>query len=185
MPKRKKSRYKSQPDLDTFSKKRPRGRPGVRASEIAGRSYHFRLLFGQLWDTVGGTLVQSQTEEEVLSSLDLAGRYYKDQFARPGIPPLILKILRDRKFPKRRQARVNFIADSLAAWGMVSPRRSRDICERERNKKVNYITRQDYYIECTCRYKGPALHGRCPKCGTDKLNLPYFLLESANRLRFS
>ncbi len=32
---------------------------------------------------------------------------------------------------------------------------------------------RDFYIECTSRYKGPALHGKCPKSGTDKLLLPY------------
>jgi hypothetical protein len=71
---------------------------------------------------------------------------------------------------------MNFLADSLAARGVRSARRSRDICDQERKKKVNYIIRQDYYIECTCRYKGPALHGKCPKCGTGQLSPSLVLL---------
>ena len=109
-------------------------------------------------------------EEEVIQAFEKDARYTNE--FRP-IASLILKIIQERKFPKRREAQFNFLADSLAGLGLISPRRSRDICERERNKKVNYIVRQDYYIECTCRYKGPALHGSCTKCGTDRLALPF------------
>ena len=55
-------------------------------------------------------------------------------------------------------------------------RRSRDICGQERKKKANYIIRQDYYIECTCRYKCPAPYGKYPKRGTDKLSLALLAL---------
>ncbi|MFB3923940.1 MAG: hypothetical protein ACE145_19640 [Terriglobia bacterium] len=114
--------------------------------------------------------MKAQNEEEVIRAFDLAPSY-KLEFA--PIAPLILRILRDPKFPKRPEPQRNFLADSLAGRGLISPRRSRDICEQERKKKVHLIVRQDYYIECTCRYKGPALHGQCPKCGTDRLALPF------------
>lgn len=128
------------------------------------------LLFGQIWKLVGDSLLRAQTAEDVLRAFDpLPGR--KQEFE--PIAPLMLTVLHEPKFPKRTRPRINFLADSLAGLGWVRPRRSRDICERERKRKVNYITRQDFYIECTCGYKGPALHGKCPKCGTDELALPY------------
>jgi hypothetical protein len=163
----KKTREGPEKRLDTCSPKRPVGRPGVRASEIAGRSYNHRLVFGQIWDLVGEKLVEAQTQDDVLRALELAGTYYKEQFAR--IPSLILKTVRDSRFPKRRNARINFLADSLAAWGMVSLRRSRDICGEERAKESaksqHRIIRKEFYIECSCGYKGPALDNACRKCG--------------------
>ena len=170
MTKRKQSRAKPQISLDMLHGKRGRGRPGVRKSEIAGRSYHYRLLFENIWDWAGEKLVRAKTKENVLKALE-PNEYYQRELG--PVVSLIPKVVSEPKFPKRRQAQIGFLADSLAGVGMVSPRRSRDICEQERNRKVNYITRQDYYIECTCHYKGPALHGKCPKCGTDKLRLPY------------
>lgn len=50
---------------------------------------------------------------------------------------------------------INFLADSLAGRGFVSPRRLRDICKQDRAKMFHYIIRQDYYVECTFRYKVP------------------------------
>jgi hypothetical protein len=48
----------------------------------------------------------------------------------------MLKVLRDREFPKRnKKARINFLADSLAAKGAVTPRTSRDICARARKRE--------------------------------------------------
>jgi len=70
----------------------------------------------------------------------------------------------------KREAQIAFLADSLGARGLVSPRRSRDICYEERAKPVHFIIRQDCYIQCTCAYKGPALHGKCPKCGTERIH---------------
>ncbi len=34
---------------------------------------------------------------------------------------------------------------------------------------MHFIIRQDFYIQCTCSYEGPALNGACRKCGTDIL----------------
>ncbi len=170
MPKRKKSKKKPIVPLDTVADKKRRGRPPPPASEIRGRADNYRLVLDRIWDTVGKPLLQAQTEEDVLQAFDPLP-FYRREFG--DLAALMLEVLRDPDFPKRRQTRINFLADSLAARGSRSARRSRDICEQERKKKVNYIVRRDYYIECTCRYKGPALHGKCPKCGTDKLSLPY------------
>ncbi len=175
MPKRKKaSRSPEKPEkvLDSSfpgEARRARGRPGVLPSEVGGRSYNYRLILGFVWDKLRDPLLKTGSEEEVIRVFTDYARPYTQDFV-PALTSLILKVIRDPEFPKRPETQMNFLADSLAARGLVSPRRSRDICEQERNKKVNYIIRQDYYIECSCRYKGPALHGKCPKCGTDKLS---------------
>ncbi len=64
----------------------------------------------------------------------------------------------DPKFPKTVKAQIRFIGDSLAGLGRVAPRTSRDICAEGR-KKQHIIIRQDYDIECTCGYEGPAKPG--------------------------
>jgi hypothetical protein len=157
--------------LDTFLQKRPVGRPWrARPEEVSGRSYSLRLQFDQTWDAMGEALLAAQTAEDVLNALDLAGQYWRNQLGPGTIPSLILAILRDPKFPrKRRQQQINFLADSLAAWGSVSPRRSRDICEQERRKekKANHIIRHEYYVECSCGYEGPAKNNACRECGAE------------------
>jgi hypothetical protein len=168
MPKRKKAVKARKKPLDMVFGGRPRGRPGVRPSEVRGRGDHYRLLFTQIWKQAGEALLKARTEEDVSRAFD-ASPSYKMEFV--PIASLVLRILRDPRFPKRPEPQRNFMADSLAGRGLISPRRSRDICERERKTKVNYIIRQDYYIECTCRYQGPANYGKCPKCGTDRLFL--------------
>jgi hypothetical protein len=138
-----------------------------------GRSYNLRLQFGQIWDTVGESLIRAQTQEDVLKMLDLAGQYWRNELgSSPDILSLILRIVHDAKFPKKmRQRQINFLADSLAAWGSVTPRRSRDICEQERAKEraksPHKIIRKEFYIECECSYKGPARDNACPKCGAE------------------
>ncbi len=175
MRKRKRVRktpQKAEKVLDRFlsSEKRGRGRPArVRASEIQGRADNYRLILGQIWGRLREPLLKATTQEEVTKAFEEYGRPYAQDFV-PVLSSLILKVISDVKFPKRPETQIGFLADSLAGVGWISARRSRDICERERNKKVNYIIRQDYYIECTCYYKGPALYGKCPKCGTDKLS---------------
>jgi hypothetical protein len=116
------------------------------------------------------SLLAAQTAADVLKALDLAGQYWRNELGSGTIPALILAILRDSKFPKKRkQQQINFLADSLAAWGSVSPRRSRDICEEERRKekKAHHIVRHEYYIECSCGYEGPAKNNACRKCGAE------------------
>jgi hypothetical protein len=157
--------------LDTFSQKRAVGRPWrARPSEVSGRSYNLRLQFDQIWDVVGEALLAAQTPEEVLKALDLSGQYWRNELGSGTIPSLILKILRDPKFPKkRRKQQISFLADSLAAWGNVNPRRSRDICEKERRKetKEHHIVRREYYVECSCGYQGPAKDNACRNCGAE------------------
>jgi hypothetical protein len=118
---------------------------------------------------VGNDLLKAQTEEEVIRAFDLWPNY------QPEFAPLagaILKIRRDKDFPKTHKLQMRFLANSLAGIGSVSPRRSRDICEKVRakeeranEKRVNRILCFEWYIECSCRYKGRSRDHACPKCG--------------------
>lgn len=169
MPKRKDSTEEPQNLLDTFSKKRQRGRPyKIRASEVTGRAYNYRIIFSQIWDKLEERLLNAGTEEEVLQAFEQTT--YKQEFA--VMASLILTVLREPDFPKRdREARISFLADSLAARGVVTPRSSRDICKREkageRRKSKHKILRHEFYIECSCGYKGPALNNACRDCGAE------------------
>jgi len=127
------------------------------------------LVFDQIWEASGEPLLHASTEDEVIQAFEKAGVYYGNQLRH--LAPLFLRVRRERRFPKRREAQIGFLADSLAGLGRVSPRRSRDICEEIRailKKKTRYrILRREYYIECSCRYKGPAQNDACPKCGAE------------------
>jgi len=173
-----------QKGLDTVFQKRPVGRPHrMPGSEVWGRSQNLRLQFEQIWNTVGARLLRAETEGDVLTALDSAGQYWRDQLGPGTIPSLILSILRDPKFPKQRvKQQINYLADSLGAWGTLSPRRSRDICEEERRKEKqeHHIIRREFYIECSCGYHGAALNNACRWCGTkipDTFDSPYFGAE--------
>jgi hypothetical protein len=119
-----------------------------------------------MWNELTPPLLGAQTEDDVIKAF---------QIAVPGgteFTPhaeLILKIVRDPKFPKRRQARINFLADSLAGLGLVTPRRSRDICANERAivESTHHILRYEFYVECSCGYKGPSENHACRKCGAN------------------
>ena len=56
-----------------------------------------------------------------------------------------------------------FFAESLAAVGWVSMRRSRDICAEGRKKKHHYIVRQDFYIRMHLRIRRPCKTRRMPR----------------------
>lgn len=174
MRKRRKVAKQAEKPLDTFSKRPKRGRPGVRPSEISGRGEHYRLIFTHIWDVVGSALLQARTEEQVVRAFDPCPNYQREFEHQAS---LILRVLREPKFPKRTKPQRNFLADSLAGLGRISPRRSRDICLHERNKIEHHIIREEYYVECTCGYQGPALDGGCRKCGAGKSPHPILHLN--------
>jgi len=83
----------------------------------------------------------------------------------------MFQIIHDPKFPRVRvKSRIHFLADSMGGCGLVTPRRSREICAKERAKVQHVIVRRDFYIECTCGYQGPAVNGVCQGCGTMALS---------------
>ena len=154
--------------LDRFSEnERKRGRPPkIIASWVRGRADNYRGILDTAWERVAPSLLKAKAREDVLKSFQDANvGGYALEFAISA--DLILQALRERKFPKRqRAAQINFIADSIAAQGVVSLRSSRDICERERAriKRIHHIIRYEYWVECSCGYKGHSLNHTCPKC---------------------
>ncbi|MDA2914103.1 hypothetical protein MYX77_09125 [Acidobacteriia bacterium AH_259_A11_L15] len=165
MAKRKKATKKAPEAIDGGLRKRGPGRPGVSKSETQGRAYDYRLTLEQHWNDVAEAFLMSQSEEDFNRAFGKAPEYLRRKFVR-NLFPTIVKIRKDLKFPKTPKKQMDFFADSLAGLGIISPRRSRDICAEGRKQEVHSIIRQDFYIECTCGYEGPAKFGACPKCGT-------------------
>jgi len=169
MKQRKKAENEGNKLLDAVFSKRGRGRPcKVRASEVSGRAYNYRLIFGQIWEGVGEKLLNARTEAEVIGAFEATA--YKNEFE--PLAALVLRVLHEKDFPKkRREAQAIFLAESLAARGEASPRTSRDICAKARKfeeaKSRHRIIRHEFYIECSCGYKGPARDNACPKCGAE------------------
>ena len=153
--------------LDTNSGRPRRGRrPTISASSIRGRADNYRWIFDLLWDAIWPKLSQAKTGQDVV--LSFSGTKV-GSYALEFIPlaDLILSVLRDRRFPRRkREAQINFLADSIAGFGTVTPRSSRDICERERARinKAQRILSYEYFIECSCGYKGHSRKHACPMC---------------------
>jgi hypothetical protein len=146
---------------------RGRGRPPkIRSSEVYGRAEHWRGILEQVWDRLWPLLSNAHSEGEVTKAFqDGAGPY--DQYFVPGLAALTLQVLRESTLPKRPKPLQRFLADSLAGVGVVTPRRSRDICAEERTKRasVHRILRFEYYVECSCGYGGRSNDHACPKCG--------------------
>jgi hypothetical protein len=48
-------------------------------------------------------------------------------------------------------------------------RRSRDICQEERTKekRAHRILRYEFYVECSCGFKGRSQNHACQKCGAE------------------
>ena len=147
-------------------KKRGR-KPKVRISEICNRAYDLTQIFEVNrprlnWDQ----LLSAQCDEDLEKAL--SGAFERAKQVLLCEPELLLSVLRDKQFPKQsREAQEQFIADSLAALGRVSIRRSRDIVQRERSarNRRGKILRREFYIECSRKCEGPAYRDACPRCG--------------------
>jgi len=140
----------------------------MRPAEIRGRADSYRFIFGQVWDRLWPRLSRATTDQEVIDSFLEGATPYAQDFV-PALANLIFRVLRDPKFPKRHEAQINFFADSLAALGYVAPRSSRDICQKERTKekRTHHILRFEFYVECSCGFKGRSRDQACPKCGAE------------------
>jgi hypothetical protein len=118
-----------------------------------------------------GKLETSRTEEEAASAFERVPPRYRERLNLwlAAIPEWAL----EGKFPSTNlERKMRHLADSVAAEGVLSPRRCRDVCleERKRQGRLGMIFRREFYIECTCGYRGPAQGGGCPQCGTNKLS---------------
>jgi hypothetical protein len=150
--------------------KRGRGRPRhIKSSVLLGQADHYRAALPQFWPKLGPRFLAAQSPEEIVRAVHEDAAGITGSLVR--FSELILTIVRDRKFPRARSAsQIHFLADSLGGQGLVTPRRSREICAEERSKIRHVIVRREYYIECSCGYQGPARDGACPKCGTAELS---------------
>jgi|ERR1039458_5537257 hypothetical protein len=158
------------------SKKRKRGRPAhIQPSVVVGSADTYRLWFEHLWSKLGPRLLAARSAQKITAEeITKAIRENAPDISVSLAPysELILQIVRDPKFPAVRSAsQIHFLADSLGGQGLVKPRRSREICVQERSRVRHVIVRQEYYIECSCGYRGPALDGACRGCGTGELSL--------------
>jgi hypothetical protein len=166
------ARIKAKKGLDSDSPKRRGPHRQIQPTTVLGRADNNRWILQQVWDSVWPSLSESQSPEDVNKALENAGAY-EQQF----VPwaAAILGVLNEKRFPKRKKARINFIADSLAGIPNVSPRRSRDICveERARKKRAHQIVRYEFYIVCSCGRKGHSVKHACPKCGAKILFPPH------------
>ena len=170
MPKGKDQEAQDRISEGGLSKKRRRGRPvSIEPSEVVGSADTYRLWFEQLWSKLGPRLLAARSSEEITMAIRENASDVSVSLA--PYSELILQIVRDPKFPAvRSTSQIHFLADSLGGQGLVKPRRSREICTEERGRVRHVIVRQEYYIECSCGYKGPALDGACRECGTGELS---------------
>jgi hypothetical protein len=156
--------------LNTPADKRGRGRPyRIDPAIVVGAADAYCTWFQQFWPKLGPRILTAKSFEDITRAIaeDAPG------IGTSLIPlsELILKIVRDTKFPRvRAKAQIRFLADSLGGQGFVEPRRSREICAAERSTEKHVILRREFYIECSCGYRGPARDGACPKCGTAELS---------------
>jgi hypothetical protein len=169
--KRRKGRRSKAIVYDPLSDKRSRGRPWtIPPSTVIGRADNCRYQLKQAWAQLEGPLLSAQTADEVKVAFETHAPAYAASYV-PFQVADILALVHDKQFPKEGEARVNFLADSLGGRPTLSFRSSPDVCGRERareRKKSPYqILRYEYYVECSCGYKGPARDGACRKCGAE------------------
>ena len=168
-------REKSKKALDTISnsvanrEKKKRGRPRKTPWEwVKGRFPNYEFQLREVWKELEPRLLQARTERDVSAAFDEFAEQYAGEFV-PRLSSDILALLGDPDFPKRAEPRIKFLARSLAGRPLLSFRTSRDICDKatiqEELKSPHRIIRREYYIECSCGYKGPALDNGCRKCG--------------------
>lgn len=164
-------RIEAKKSLDIDPPKRPGPHRQIPPTTVLGRANNYRWMLQQVWDSVWPSLSGAQSPEDVIKALENA-RPYDREFG--PWAAAILGTLREKRFPKRSKARIDFIADSIAGIPNVSPRRSRDICveERARIKRAHRIIRYEFYIVCSCGRKGHSINHACPKCGARVQILP-------------
>lgn len=170
MPTEGETRLTQKKSSDQPAKKRKRGRPAqIEPSVVVGSADIYRLWFKQYWSKLGPRFLAARSAEDVRQAIGESAPGITGNLA-PYLK-LILQVLRDPRFPAVRSAsQIHFLADSLGGQGLVKPRRSREICAEERSRVRYVIVRREYYIECSCGYKGPALGGACRECSTRELS---------------
>jgi hypothetical protein len=167
----------SQKALDSFSNaagdvtKNKRGRPRMLPWDtVTGRASNYELQLGEVWDRLQAPLLGAQTVDKITAVFQEFAQPYDGEFV-PRLSSDILSLINDSDFPQRAFPRIRFLARSLAGRPTLSFRTSRDTCEKaeaeEKLKSPHRILRREFYIECSCGYKGPALNNACRKCGAE------------------
>jgi hypothetical protein len=153
-----------------LSKKRVRGRPpNIDPYIVVGNAKTFQAQFSLAWPELGEELLAAKSTFEVWDIIKAQrGAISNTEFL---FAERVYQIIQDPKFPKlRAKSQVEFLANSLGGCGIITARRSREICAKEHAKVHHVIVRKEFYIECSCGYAGPALNGSCRKCGTVELS---------------
>lgn len=161
--------------------KSPGRKYAVEPASILKRAYDLQLTFEERrgpidWDALvkEHKLGKAFRKMESLERQRHCHPYYQ----------LILITLDDPGFPKRdRVSQIRFLAESISGPSLagkdnhgkyrMSIRRSRDICVKLHAHPPFQIIRQEFYVECTCGYQGPALDGACRQCRTRSSNFPW------------
>ncbi len=142
--------------------RKPRVVPFNVAAQAKRLAFYLRECKEEIdWDR----LLSAKTEEDVRSAFQ---RVTMESLLLLARPDLVLGWLREGRFPKHRRVfLIRHLADSLAGEGLVSFRRSRDLAARERRKerKRGRIIRVEFYVECTCGFKGMSRDHACRRCG--------------------
>jgi len=132
------------------------------------------MILAEVWPKLRDPLLATEAgkEEEVKRAFENYAQPYAQEFV-PRLASDILRVIHEPKFPKRPKAQIHFLADSLAGRPNVEPRTSRDICGQERAeeraKSPHKILRKEFYVVCSCGYKGPARNDACPRCNAQIL----------------
>ena len=168
--------------------KQRRGRPPKdrQAESDAGvllRAENYSRVLSSRWDNLAPGLAQAKEAgaeegvERVTAVLVAAG--FSDHSS-DGFPPLsvlaprVLRVLRDKKYPKQRDAKITFLSDALSGF-RLDPRTAHELCQREREKatlveerRAGNAIRQAvpvFDVECSCGYRGQSVDAACPECG--------------------
>ena len=135
---------------------------------VTGRAFNYEWALNQVWENLEKPLLDVETSHGVIEAFKKFAQSYAGDFV-PRLSEDILLLLNDPDFPQRALPRTRFLARSLGGRPILSFRRSRDICEeadrREKKKSPHRIIRREFYVECSCGYRGPALDRGCRKCG--------------------
>jgi hypothetical protein len=175
--------------LATFSStatnqtKSKRGRKRMLPQDtVTGRASNFERELNEVWERLERPLLDSKTSHEVNEAFKKFAEFCAVDFV-PTFSSDILSLLNDPDFPQRALPRTRFLARSLGGRPNLSFRRSRDICEEVNREKMrrspHRILRKEFYIECSCGYRGPAFNDGCRKCGAQPpLSLDYWTGEA-------
>jgi hypothetical protein len=121
-----------------------------------------------VWEKLSGPLLIARNEDQIMEAFIVQAQPYSQEFV-PRLAADIMEILKEKKFPKKPGTQIKFLANSLAGRPNVEARTSRDICAKglaqEKAKSPYTILRKEFYVECSCGFKGPALNNACRKCG--------------------